>query len=87
METFFAIIRMNDSLFLKCIDRSGASEKPKVNVWTLPILLKSPLGMLTLADVVFIFVNLFVVVFYFTKSMVDKREIDEMIMFPGIPPK
>ncbi|BBM97679.1 ferric-chelate reductase [Marchantia polymorpha subsp. ruderalis] len=67
--------------------QSGASEKPKVNVWTLPILLKSPLGMLTLADVVFIFVNLFVVVFYFTKSMVDKREIDEMIMFPGIPPK
>lgn len=63
-------------------------EKPKVNVWTLPILLQSPLGMLTLADVVFIFVNLFVVVFYFTKSTVDKvREIDEMIMTPGIPAK
>ncbi|BFI31287.1 ferric-chelate reductase [Marchantia polymorpha subsp. ruderalis] len=68
--------------------QSGAVEKPKVNVWTLPILLQSPLGMLTLADVVFIFVNLFVVVFYFTKSTVDKvREIDEMIMTPGIPAK
>ncbi|BBN10086.1 ferric-chelate reductase [Marchantia polymorpha subsp. ruderalis] len=54
------------------VRNDSADQKPKLNIWSQPVILKSPLGMLTLADIIFLFVNIFLIAFYFIKMSVDR---------------
>ncbi|KAG6555839.1 hypothetical protein Mapa_002480 [Marchantia paleacea] len=71
--SYFAIVLKGK---IKPSARDGsADQKPKVNIWSQPIILRSPLGMLTLADIVFLLVNVFVIAFYLIKMSVDRSKL------------
>lgn len=61
-----------------------SEEKPKISIWQQPIILKGPLGMLTLADVIFISIIVFLTVWYTVKNCVDRAKlIDAAKQKPG----
>ncbi|BBN10085.1 ferric-chelate reductase [Marchantia polymorpha subsp. ruderalis] len=84
--SYFAIVLKGR---IKPSARNGtADQKPKVSIWSQPIILKSPLGMLTLADIVFLLVNVFVIAFYLIKMSVDSsKSIDNAKPEKGDPSK
>ncbi|KAG6555840.1 hypothetical protein Mapa_002481 [Marchantia paleacea] len=57
------------------VRNDSADQNPKLNIWSQPVILKSPLGMLTLADIIFLLVNIFLIAFYFIKMSVDRSKL------------
>ncbi|KAG6557586.1 hypothetical protein Mapa_000862 [Marchantia paleacea] len=65
-------------------NRTNSEEKPKISIWQQPIILRSPMGMLTLANIIFILVIVFLTVWYTVKSCVDRAKlIDATKQNPG----
>ncbi|KAL2613804.1 hypothetical protein R1flu_025496 [Riccia fluitans] len=55
--------------------RKVTGQKPRVNVWSKPLIMRSPLGMLTLSDIFFLLLNVSLIVWYITKMSVDKSNL------------
>ncbi|KAL3701380.1 hypothetical protein R1sor_019402 [Riccia sorocarpa] len=54
---------------------SKVTGKPRVNIWSQPLITRSPLGMLTLGDIVFLVLNVSLIIWYITKMSVDRSNL------------